>query len=72
MRNFQDTFKTRKQPFISDFSICLTVPLTSALLLTQVRRTKNEASTFQNYLTQRITMYITLKNCHKQTMHTLL
>ena len=27
MRNFQDTFETRKRPFISVFSICMTVPL---------------------------------------------
>ena len=27
MRNFHDTFETRKRPFISDFSICMTVPL---------------------------------------------
>ena len=28
MRNFQDTFKTRKRSFISAFSIYMTVPLT--------------------------------------------
>ena len=27
MRNFQDTFDTRKWSFISAFSICMTVPL---------------------------------------------
>ena len=27
MRNFQDTFKTRKRSFISAFSTCMTVPL---------------------------------------------
>ena len=27
MRNFQDTFETRKRSFISAFSICMTVPL---------------------------------------------
>ena len=27
MRNFQDTFETRNQSFISAFSICMTVPL---------------------------------------------
>ena len=27
MRNFQDTFKTRKPSLISLFSICMTVPL---------------------------------------------
>ena len=27
MQNFQDTFETRKQSFLSDFSICMTVPL---------------------------------------------
>ena len=27
MPNFQDTFETRKQSFISAFSICMTVPL---------------------------------------------
>ena len=28
MRNFQYTCETRKQSFISDFSICMIVPLT--------------------------------------------
>ena len=27
MRNFQDTFETRKRSFICAFSICMTVPL---------------------------------------------
>ena len=27
MRNFQNTFETRKRSFISAFSICMTVPL---------------------------------------------
>ena len=27
MRNFQDTFETRKRSFISVFSICMTAPL---------------------------------------------
>ena len=27
MRNFQETFETRKQSFTSAFSICMTVPL---------------------------------------------
>ena len=27
MRNFQDTFETRKRSFISGFSICINVPL---------------------------------------------
>ena len=27
MGNFQDTFETLKRSFISDFSICMTVPL---------------------------------------------
>ena len=27
MRDFQDTFETRKQSFIGAFSICMTVPL---------------------------------------------
>ena len=27
MQNFQDTSETSKQSFISDFSICMTVPL---------------------------------------------
>ena len=27
MQNFQDTFETPKQSFISAFSICMTVPL---------------------------------------------
>ena len=31
IRNFQDAFDTRKQSFISAFSICMTVPLTFRL-----------------------------------------
>ena len=30
MRNFQDTFETRKQSFISGFSICMTVSLNTS------------------------------------------
>ena len=33
MRNFQDTFETRKRSFISTFSICMTVPFKQAQLL---------------------------------------
>ena len=29
MRNFHDTFETRKRSFISAFSVCMTVPLSS-------------------------------------------
>ena len=29
MKNFQDTFETRKQSFISAFSIYMTVPLSA-------------------------------------------
>ena len=32
MRNFQDTFETRKRSFISAFSILMTVPLTTEIL----------------------------------------
>ena len=27
MQTFQDTFETRKRPFLSAFSVCMTVPL---------------------------------------------
>ena len=27
MRSLQDTFKTRKRPFICAFAVCMTVPL---------------------------------------------
>ena len=30
MPNFQDTFETHKQSFISAFSVCMTVPLIKA------------------------------------------
>ena len=33
MQNFQDTFETRKQLFISALSICMTVPLNKKLLV---------------------------------------
>ena len=32
MRNFQDTFETRRQSIISAFSICMTVSLNSVFL----------------------------------------
>ena len=31
MRNFQDTFETRKRPIMSGFSICMTAPLRANL-----------------------------------------
>ena len=44
MRNFQDTFETLKQSFISAFSICMTVPLNQKLknvfLKSQIYRIK--------------------------------
>ena len=33
MRNFQDTFETRKRSFSSAFSICMTLPLNNFLNL---------------------------------------
>ena len=33
MRNFQNTFETRKRPFVSGISICMTVPLTIEVTL---------------------------------------
>ena len=35
MRNFRDTFETRKRSFISTFSICMTVPLILVLTFLQ-------------------------------------
>ena len=35
MRNFQDSFETRKRSFISAFSICMTVPLSNHIFLIQ-------------------------------------
>ena len=32
MRNFQDTFETYKRTFISAFSVCMTVPLSSSFI----------------------------------------
>ena len=36
MRNFQDTFETRKPSFISAFSICMTVTLNRNSALTKL------------------------------------
>ena len=33
MRNFQDTFETRKRSFISVFTICMTVALISLIIV---------------------------------------
>ena len=35
MQNFQDTFETRKQSFISAFSICITVTLINTVILSE-------------------------------------
>ena len=43
MRNFQDSFETRKRAFISAFSICMTVPLIKRqveLIFISVKRDK--------------------------------
>ena len=42
MRNFQDTFETRKGSFVSDFSVCMTVPLN-----TRKKSNKLEQSTLE-------------------------
>ena len=42
MRNFQDTFETRKRLFICAFSICILVPL-----ITDVRSTKRTMVLFR-------------------------
>ena len=42
MRNFQDTFETRKRSFINPFSFCMTVPLTYHLLLIRTSSRSNE------------------------------
>ena len=36
MQKFQDTFETRKQSFISAFSICVTVPLSISVSRTEI------------------------------------
>ena len=36
MRNFQDTFETRKRSFINAFSICMTVPLWKISILAKL------------------------------------
>ena len=38
MQNFQDTFETRKQSFISAFSICITVPCCNFLLFRSIHQ----------------------------------
>ena len=44
MRKFQDTFETRKQSFISAFSICITVPLNAAKLNLRADYQQNKLS----------------------------
>ena len=48
MRNFQDTFETRKRSFNSPFSFCLTVPLSDLILRIKVFIALIRC--FQNYL----------------------
>ena len=38
MANFQDTFKTYKQSFISAFSICMAVPLKFKIVFDKCRQ----------------------------------
>ena len=40
MRNFQDTFETRKRSFVSAFSICMTVPLIQTSKMHEVGKIK--------------------------------
>ena len=43
MQTFQDTFETRKRSFISDFSICMTVPLSMYDLLVDTKRKRADS-----------------------------
>ena len=49
MRNFQNTFKTRKRSFISAFSICMTVPLRKNFTRKEIQEFKQ----FKNHLIQK-------------------
>ena len=40
MRNFQDTFETRKRSFVSAFSICMTVPSIQTSKMLEVGKIK--------------------------------
>ena len=46
MRNCQDTFKTRKQSFISVFSICMTAPLIPKNLDSLTREFQTDVLTY--------------------------
>ena len=60
MRNFQDTFETRERPFISGFSISMTVPL---MVKTLYKKRKQSLS--NSCLTVKITAPKLKKNIKK-------
>ena len=52
MRNFQDTFETRKRSFISAFSICMTVPIKHVKLI--IFENYNECKTNHLFLIKKV------------------
>ena len=51
MRNFQDTFETRKRSFISVFSICMALPLRwTKTAIVKVLPTDEFYSTYEAHL----------------------
>ena len=52
MRNFQDTFETRKRSFISAFSICMTVPIKHVKLI--IFENYNECKTKHLFLIKKV------------------
>ena len=76
MRNFQDTFETRKRSFISNVSICVTIPLIREVKfrddhlpnncsLTRFNLKKNQLRTINlkiNVFYQKTVMYLAILN----------
>ena len=60
MRNFQDTFETRKRSFISAFSICMTVPIKHVKLI--ISENYNECKTKHLFLIKKVVTRFDKKN----------
>ena len=69
MRNFQDTFKTCKQSFISAFSICRTVPLKGAAKTTLLRQRVLISYSLQQNIEPRVRKRISDANVTNVTLH---
>ena len=72
MRNFQDTFETRKRSFFSAFSICMTVPLREECNAGKSRAQQKNAELKNANLVQNSHSFIPYFLNHSHHMHSLI